>query len=115
MISAALSQSSDKATAWVAHADAQRAGTPRVSGYVTLEDGHYHVAQTPDGPLVSKLRWRRADGGEAVARHDPFSVTAEDCERVLEAWSRKLAAEAALRAASAEDVLRGGLRGMRSR
>lgn len=82
--------------AWIHQADAARAQSGRRSGYVDVEDLNFHVAQTQDGPIVSRVQWRSSEEGHLVPVHNMFSVTAQDRDLALGAWFLKLDAEETL-------------------
>lgn len=91
--------------AWIHQADAARGHGERRSGYVDVEATSFHVAQTQEGPIVSRLQWRAADEGHLVPVHNLFSVTAIERDQALDAWSIKLDSEKGL-GQEAHDVSR---------
>lgn len=91
-------------SAWIQRSNDLRAGQgldARHSGYVKVEDRHFHVAQTVEGAIVSLVQWRKstvtAMGGSDVPlipQHNLFAVTADQRNAALQAWRLKAQVEA---------------------
>lgn len=78
---------------WITRGDLARAQQARVSGYVAVNDCHFHVSKTISGPLVCLVQWHRADDGSLIPKHNLFAVTPDQRDHALHAWDSKLAAE----------------------
>lgn len=82
---------------WVGAADARKkpaTGEQRVSGFVTIQDGPvFHVAETTEGPLVSKLQWKPAEDGVFKPVLNLFTVTEDERELAITSWQEKLQLE----------------------
>lgn len=87
--------------------DATIAAQPltKASGYVKVDDVHYHVAKTPSGPIVSLLEWRNEQGERPGFSpvHNLFAVDLEARDKAVLAWtSRHASSEATAEARSTD-------------
>lgn len=86
----ALPQSLAEARAGIDAAIATQPLT-RASGYVKVDDVHYHVAKTPSGPIVSLLEWRNEQGERRgfAPVHNLFAVDLEARDKAVLAWTSR--------------------------
>lgn len=97
---------------WLQKSDDLRAGhdgDARHSGYVTVGDLHFHVANTVEGAIVSLVQWRKSAaaalqgvlGMDAplIPQHNLFAVTSDQRDAALEAWRVKVRNEAQIETA----------------
>lgn len=73
--------------------DATIASQPltKASGYVKVDDLHYHVAKTQMGPIVSLLEWRKEQGDRPgfAPVHNLFAVDLDARDKAVLAWTNR--------------------------
>lgn len=63
------------------------------SGYVKVDERHFHIASTPAGEIVSLVEWRenKDAAGGVTPVHNLFCVDGDSFEHALKAWRGRLA------------------------
>lgn len=73
------------------------------SGYVKVDERHFHIASTPAGEIVSLVEWRENKdvAGGVTPVHNLFCVDGDSFDHALRAWRGRLDPRAESRAGSA--------------